>query len=253
MENGLGAEKMVMRTLRLLAIVAIVLATAAPAAAILKGTPDTEHSYVGILVTRIDGELTPVCSGFLVTQTAFVTAAHCIDDLGDLPAYVSFDQGFTDSSPLVHGTAIPNPDFTGSMEGDTHDVALVALDSPVTGRGHAELPALGTAASAKKDVARIVGYGATGFLRGGGKPVPDFQLVRTSDEIRIAKLDKGAFNLRTSSGICFGDSGGPTLLGDTDVALAINSQIKNDRCKGGALAYRLDTAESLAFLEPYVS
>ena len=73
-------------SLRFLGIVVIVLATAAPAAAILDGKPDTAHPYVGILVTDIDGQRVPVCSGFLVNSTTFVTAAHCVDDLGDLPA-----------------------------------------------------------------------------------------------------------------------------------------------------------------------
>src|ERR1043165_1473157 len=118
------------RTLRILLAVVIVLAAASPAAAILKGTPDTEHPYVGILVTTIGGQRTPVCSGFLVTPTAFVTAAHCVDELGDLPVFVSFDQRFTATSPLLHGTAIPNPDF-GAPESDTHDIALIVLDSLV--------------------------------------------------------------------------------------------------------------------------
>ena len=89
----------------------IVLATAAPAAAILDGKPDTTHPYVGILVTDIDGQRVPVCSGFLVTSTTFVTAAHCVDDLGDLPALVSFDQRFTPDSAVITGTAVPNPGF----------------------------------------------------------------------------------------------------------------------------------------------
>ena len=228
------------------------LATAAPAAAILNGQPDTAHPYVGILVTDIDGQRVPVCSGFLVSSTAFVTAAHCVDDLGDLPAYVSFDQQFTASSPVVTGTAVPNPDF-GSPEADTHDIALILLDTPVTDRGFAELPTAGQLASAaKKDALTIVGYGANGFLRGGGKPAPDFRLVRSVGDSRISKLEKTGFNLRMSSGICFGDSGGPVLLGDSDLVVGIASFVSNGNCTGNAFAYRLDTAESLAFLGPYL-
>ena len=140
-------------SLRFLGIVVIVLATAAPAAAILDGDPDTAHPYVGILVTDIDGQRVPVCSGFLVNSTTFVTAAHCIDDLGDLPALVSFDQHFTPGSAVVTGTAVPNPGF-GSPGADTHDLALIVLDTPVTNRGYAQLPAAGRLASAdKKDAA----------------------------------------------------------------------------------------------------
>ena len=56
-----------------------------------------------------------------------------------------------------------------------------------------------------------------------------------------------------SSGICFGDSGGPVLLGDSDIVVGIASFVLNGNCTGNAFAYRLDTAESLAFLGPYLS
>ena len=240
------------RSLRIFGIVAIVLATAAPAAAILDGQPDTEHRYVGILVTDIDGQRVPVCTGFLVNSTSFVTAAHCVDDLGDLPAFVSFNQHFTPSSPVVTGTAVPNPEFDPSGA-DTHDLAVIVLDAPVTNRGYAQLPAAGRLASAdKKDPLTIVGYGANGFVKGSGKPSPDYRLVRSFGDSRISKVEKTGFNLRMAAGICFGDSGGPVLLGDSNLVVGIASFVNNDRCSGNAFAYRLDTAESLEFLAPYL-
>jgi hypothetical protein len=253
MKNGPKVEEEGMRlTLRLLATVLVVLALAAPARAILNGTADTEHPYVGILVTDIGGERVPVCSGFLVSPTVFVTAAHCIDDLGSNPALVSFAQQFKPSSPVVHGTAVPNPDF-GSPGPDTHDLALVVLASRVTGRGYAQLPSAGMLAGAeKKQALTIVGYGATGFVKGGGKPAPDHKLVRSVGDSRLSKIEKSGFNLRMQSGICFGDSGGPVLLGDSDLVVGVSSFVSNDNCTGGAFGYRLDTAESLAFLSPYL-
>jgi hypothetical protein len=232
--------------LRLLGICLVALATSAPAGAILDGQPDTAHPYVGILVTDIGGERVPVCSGFLV-----VTAAHCIDDLGSNPAYVSFNKQFKPSSPLVHGTAVPNPDF-GSPGADTHDLALVLLDTRVTGRGYAQLPTAGRLAGTKKETLTIVGYGATGFVHGGGNKAPDSQLVRSVGESRLSKLEKAGFNLRMQSGICFGDSGGPVLLGDSDLVVGVSSFVNNDNCAGNAFAYRLDTAASLVFLSPYL-
>jgi secreted trypsin-like serine protease len=253
MKNGRSAEEGDMRrSLRLLGFLVIVLATAAPAGAILNGTPDTAHPFVGILVTNVGGQRVPVCSGFLATPTAFVTAAHCVDDLGSLPAYVSFDQRFTASSPVVHGTAVANPAF-GAPGADTHDIALIVLDTAVTDRGHAQLPTLGRLGSASKKAAlTIVGYGAEGFLKGGGHKAPDFKLVRNVGDSRLSKVEKAGFNVRMSSGICFGDSGGPILLGDSDVAVGISSFVNNANCTGNAFAYRLDTAESLAFLAPYL-
>ncbi|MEO8290755.1 MAG: trypsin-like serine protease [Gaiellaceae bacterium] len=238
--------------LRLGAALVVTLAIAAPASAILNGKPDTQHPYVGLLVTVIDGQRVPVCSGFLASPTAFVTAAHCVDALGSRPAYVSFDQAFTPGSPLRPGTSVPNPAF-GSPEANTHDIALVVLDTPVTDRGSAQLASVGLLGLiGKKDPLTVVGYGANGFLRGGGRPAPEFRLARTYGDARISKLEKAGFNLRMSSGICFGDSGGPVLLGGTDVVVGISSFVNNRQCAGNAFAYRVDTAESLAFLGPYM-
>jgi hypothetical protein len=235
------------------AALVVALVTAAPSGAILGGKPDTAHRYVGILVTVIDGKRVPVCSGFLVSPTVFVTAGHCVNALGGtLPAYVSFDQSFRNSSPLVSGTAVPNPDFNPASS--AHEIALVVLASPVTDRGVAQLPTpdlLDTAA--RGTPLTIVGYGANGFLKGGGRP-PDFQLVRSYADARLVKVEaaKKGLNLRMSSGICFGDSGGPVLLGSSDVAVGINSFVKNAQCAGNSFAFRLDTAESLGFLAPYL-
>jgi hypothetical protein len=89
-------------------------------------------------------------------------------------------------------------------------------------------------------------------LKGGGKPAPDYKLVRSFGDSRLAKVEKSGFNLRMQSGICFGDSGGPVLIGDSDLVVGVSSFVNNDNCTGGAFGYRLDTAESLALLSPYL-
>jgi hypothetical protein len=247
----------------LLVTTVVALATAAPSGAILNGKPDTAHPYVGILVTDIDGKPVPVCSGFLVSPKAFVTAAHCVDALGDdLPAYVSFDREFTVGSERLLGRAVPNPDFRAG--GSAHEIALVVFENEVTGRGHAQLPSLGALDSLNKrkgvqDLSlTIVGYGANAVLPGGY----DFQLVRSwasAKLINLTSANAGGFNLQLSSNpgqgkgaICFGDSGGPVLLGSSQVVVGINSYVNNRQCAGNAFAFRLDTAESLGFLTPYV-
>ena len=53
-------------------------------------------------------------------------------------------------------------------------------------------------------------------------------------------------------GICFGDSGGPDLLGGTNVVIGINSFVLNDVCSGHTNSYRADTAQALDWINDTV-
>jgi hypothetical protein len=247
----------------LLATTVVALAIAAPSGAILNGKPDTAHPYVGILVTVVDGKRVPVCSGFLVSPTVFVTAGHCVAALGGtLPAFVSFDQAYTGESDLLLGKAVPNPAFRVVGE---HEIAAVLLEEEVTtDNGYAQLPRLGLLDSLNKrkglqDLSlTIVGYGANDVIKGGY----DVQLVRSfasSRLLNVTSANAGGFNLQLSSNpgqgkgaICFGDSGGPALLGSSNVVVGINSYVNNRQCSGNAFAFRMDTVESLSFLASYL-
>ncbi|MFZ2013541.1 MAG: trypsin-like serine protease [Nocardioides sp.] len=49
-------------------------------------------------------------------------------------------------------------------------------------------------------------------------------------------------------GSCFGDSGGPNLLGNTNVVLAVNSFVANSICSGNTYSYRVDTSDALSWI-----
>jgi hypothetical protein len=51
-------------------------------------------------------------------------------------------------------------------------------------------------------------------------------------------------------GVCFGDSGGPRLLGSVEVAVTSSG---NANCTGQSTSYRLDTASARAFLSGFVA
>jgi len=54
-------------------------------------------------------------------------------------------------------------------------------------------------------------------------------------------------------GICFGDSGGPDLLGGTDTVLAVNSFVTNANCAGVTYSQRVDLPDILAFIGQFLA
>jgi hypothetical protein len=53
-----------------------------------------------------------------------------------------------------------------------------------------------------------------------------------------------------NGGVCFGDSGGPRLLGNVVVAVTSTG---NKNCTGQGISYRLDTPAARAFLSAFVT
>jgi hypothetical protein len=224
------------------------LAVAAPAAfAITGGLLDgTAHPAVGLLVADLGNGPEPDCSGSLVSPTVFVTAAHCTATLASGRVWVSLDPRYVaGSSALLPGTAHSDPQW-GLVKSDSHDLAVVVLDSAVTGVTPFALPKAGAldAAGVKSQAFTNVGYGYSdrsftfdGYRRSSTSA---FTNVKPT-ELMLA--DK-------PGGVCFGDSGGPRLLGNLVVAVTSTG---NKNCTGQSINYRLDTPAALAFLAPFVA
>ena len=221
--------------LALCAAVAAVLATAA--VAITNGEPDGDrHPYAGALV--VDGR--PACSAALVSPTVAVTAAHCVAGLASPRVALTFDSQLDPASwSLVAGTAHADPQF-GTSKSDLHDLAVVVLDEPAPVEP-AALPAVGASAGAAATTA--VGYGYYGRAKGAYL----YDGVRRLATAQVKKV--GASTLIVDGGVCFGDSGGPHLVGDVVVAVTSTG---TKSCNGPAEAYRLDTPGARAFLARYV-
>ncbi len=223
------------------------LALAAPAVAITGGSLDgAAHPAVGLLLADRGAGPEPECSGSLVSPTVFVTAAHCVATLASTRVWVSFDSHYVaGSSPLDAGTAHPDPLY-GTSKTDSHDVAVVVLDAPVTGIAPLALPAQGAldAAGVRSQVVTNVGYGYAdrtftfdGYRRSSTSSISNVQPteVMTGDQ---------------PGGVCYGDSGGPKLLAGVEVAITSTG---NRACSGQSFAYRLDTPSARAFLSHYIS
>jgi hypothetical protein len=230
-------------------------AIAAPALAITGGRPDGDaHPNVGLLVADLGAGSRPVCSGTLVAPAVFLTAGHCTVSLPTSRVSVTFDATpDLATSSLRSGTAVTDPAF-GHDRADLHDLAVVLLDAPVASVEPARLPAAGLLDRSPLRGATFtnVGYGhaerASGgeprFLGGGERCVSTSMFASLTQS--WLKLDS------QDGGVCYGDSGGPRFLGDSNLLVATTSG-GSSTCEGTAASYRLDTPSARALLGRFLA
>jgi hypothetical protein len=247
------------KTLTIVAAAAAALALAASAAAIIGGGEDGEaHPWVGALLAPqqfSDGTWVE-CSGTLVAPTVFLTAEHC--DLGTDTVRVTFASKYTDGvSKTYTGTWHGDPLYGTNGNGYPHDIAVVVFPSPgVQGITPARLPSLGQLSSLKGGAPIVsVGYGAQSVTQGkGGKTLhyADVRYVATGSFTAVTpSYLKASMNpAHGDGGTCYGDSGGPNFIGDTNVVAA--TTITGDKwCRSTNVDYRLDTKEARDFLKQF--
>ena len=272
-----------MKKLTFVLVLVLVMAfgVASVAYAITNGQPDgDDHPYVGLIVFDDDDGPAWRCSGALIAPDVVLTAGHCTD--GAVAARVWFDE-IVEGNPDYPwggpsaGEGIPytNPDYrsdenpygggNGLPAFSYRDVGVVVLSEPVpvgvVGE-YAALPAAGFVDTLKnKTDIDFVGYGVQEEIRGGGPPywvglrnrlyapsqLVSGKFVHSAEFMRLslnASQDKG--------GTCFGDSGGPDLLGETNTVLAVNSYVTNYNCAGVGYSSRVDIPEILEWIDGFM-
>lgn len=256
------------KVLVLLCVVAL-LALAVPVMAITHGQPDgNRHPYVGVAIQFIPDRpgFVTVCSGTALSPTKFLTAAHCFDPSREV--FVSYKSGppLSLATDFTSGTFHPDPDWCpacapGLPGFDFHDVAVITLNSPRSPGSFGALPSAGLVDTlAMRTPVDLVGYGVQGFIRGGGPPGQIFLFTRyfaptqliTSNNVWSVEFIKLTANpSQGTGGTCFGDSGGPDLLGGTNTILAVNSYVTNGNCAGVTYSNRVDLPDILAFINSF--
>ena len=253
------------RTIMVLVAAAVLAATASPAQAITNGEPDgSDHPYVGLMVADdVNGNPLWRCSGTLISPTVFLTAGHCTEAPA-ARATIWFAED-VDSEPGypfvgdVDGTTFTHPQYD-SAAFFLYDVGIVELDSPVNMSEYGELPSEGLLDGLARKRGRqnttitAVGYG----LQKINPVFVEGARIRLQAELNLvdvngtAGVPAGTSVMVTGDakrgGTCFGDSGGPQFLNDTNIVVAVTSFGLNGNCAGVGGGYRIDQADDLAFI-----
>ena len=230
---------------------------AGPAYAITNGSLDgNRHPAVGGLVSPTqysDGTWT-YCSGTLISSTVFLTAAHCAED-GER-VLVTFEADYEAGDKLYSGTFHADPAYPGTSA-DSHDIAVVVLDRAVKGITSALLPIAGSLSDlSSSQTFTSVGYGAYEVTNspGGHQYLYDDRRMVAVGTLNATNKTWLRISMNASTGnggTCYGDSGGPNFLGQTNVIAAIT--ITGDAvCRATNVTYRLDTESARSFLSRYV-
>ena len=280
-------------------VVGAVVAMTAPAAAINTYNSEAapERTEVGAFVALWDTDddgvvdrLDWVCSGAMVDDDTFLTAAHCTDDWPEgTRFFVSLEQdiqtplddavaeGLTASEAadelladgvIVEGDSHQDAAYPGPAS-DPHDIGVLDFASravtpaDVWSFTPATLPTAGLLDTIGRDARSasswlVVGYGTEEALRGpGGHTHPGGGTRRKAAE-GFTALNKAWVRLdmherHDFGGACYGDSGGPNfvVLGG-QLVLAATTITGDTPCYATNVAYRTDTAAARAFLATYV-
>jgi Trypsin len=264
------------RLLVLLATVLGLLTVGTPSAQAITGNfePDFEHEYVGLIVFYdADGEFLWRCSGSLLTDTVFLTAGHCADlGEGAVSARIYFEQDAgANYDPVTEVDPVSGYPETGGITAhtlysygfanfagfpNTLDVGLVILDAPVQTiypniDSYASLAAAGTLdayGTGPEATVTVSGYGLT-YTNPAKTISYRSRLMAETFILNLVSHNTAGFNVQLATnpggdrgGTCFGDSGGPVLLDDTDVIVAINSYLASVAQTMVAMGYADDLA-----------
>src|SRR5919106_680138 len=257
-------------TIALLLTLTLVFSTIGGASAVPDGELDGErHPYVGLMVAQ-DANGNPLwrCSGTLLNATLFLTAGHCTeapaahveiwfaaDVESGIPQNGYPNKGDVGGTPYTHPQYNPNAFYL-------YDLGVVVLDKPMRMSKYGALPKLevleqlATKRGTQNVTFTAVGYGLQESFPDAASWKENNQRVRMVAYPHLIQINGGLVgdysvllsNNAHSGGTCFGDSGGPNFIGNSNVVGGVTSFGLNGHCAGTGGVYRVDKADDLNWL-----
>jgi len=244
------------------------------ASAVTDGVPDgNRHPYVGLMVAQ-DASGNPLwrCSGTLLSSTVFLTAGHCTESPA-AHAEIWFDADVESGIPANgypnHGQAggktYTHPDFNpGAFF--LRDVGIVVLSKPYRTSQYGALPtlnqldALATQRGQQDVTFTAVGYGLQESFPDAAAWKEHNVRVRMLARPHLLQINTGftgdqsllLSNNANTGGTCFGDSGGPNFLGDSNIVAGVTSFGINGNCAGTGGVFRMDRSWSLNWVSGFL-
>ena len=264
------------RLIILAAALVIVMVSTVVVQAITDGELDGEdHPWVVLLLMDIGGQPAYRCSATLLSPTVVLTAGHCTSNFPDAP--FTGMRVFTESDVQNGDNTYPFAGGPNSVEAVNwyahplyetapfyfHDVGVVILEEPIYVSEYGVLPeldqldALKTRRGQQDTTFTAVGYG----LQQINPVFVQADRVRMVAHPRLIQINVPGFtgdyslllsNNHSTGGTCYGDSGGPNFLGDSNVVAGVTSFGMNGNCAGTGGVFRMDREDVLEFVSPFL-
>ncbi len=229
------------------------------------------HPEVVLIIMDVGGAPAYRCSGTLLTSTRVLTAGHCTGEPGEFTGMRIFtesdvrngdnDYPFGGGNNTVEAKAWhTHPNYT-SAGFYLNDVGVIELSAPVKlpAGAYGRLPAVDALESIKRGSSATftaVGYG----LQRINPVFVTAELTRMSATPHLVQINTGFTGSRSlllsnnasTGGTCFGDSGGPNFIGNSNVVGGVTSFGINGNCAGTGGVFRMDRQDVLDFVNQYL-